>query len=145
MNVQPKKTREELIAIIQDISFQDRSFYIGEMGDGFFLQMSYIEADVETGKPEVQKTRKWYISPFSTTSEVVQTAFKCVMTSQEHIAREHFNYKGERVFNPHHDVEQLVELHRDARLKRDKRIPKPECLSPSCAGACVESIDPEIE
>jgi hypothetical protein len=45
-----------------------------------------------------------------TTSEIVQTAFKAVMTSQEHIAREFFTYRGKQVFGPHFDVEKLADL-----------------------------------
>lgn len=124
---QPKKSKAEIEAIIREIKFMDREFIISTMGDGFYLQMTYFEMDVDTGKLELQKTRKWYISPYATTSEIAQTAFKCVITSQEHIAREHFTYKGERVYGPHLDVEELVALHKAKKLRFDVRIPpKPE-------------------
>jgi hypothetical protein len=40
----------------------------------------------------------------------VQTAFKCVLTSIEHEAREQFTYSGARVFGPHFDVDALAQL-----------------------------------
>jgi len=58
----------------------------------------------------LQRTRRWFISPEMRKSELVQTAFKCIMTSAEHRVREHFRYKGELVYGPHFDVEKLVEL-----------------------------------
>lgn len=63
--------------------------------------------------------RKWLISRHSTKSEVVQTAFKAVMTFEEHEIRESFTYKGERIFGPHFDVDFLAEACKlDATEKR---------------------------
>jgi hypothetical protein len=47
------------------------------------------------------------LSTFMTKSELVQTAFKAVMTASEHEIRETFTYKGRRIFGPHFDVEAL--------------------------------------
>ena len=58
----------------------------GEM----FLQAYYREPDVVTGQHERQVTRRWFISPEMTKSEIVQTVFKCVLTSMEHRTREWF-------------------------------------------------------
>ncbi len=57
-----------------------------------------------------QHGRKWRISRYMTASEIAQTAFKAVITSQEHIAREFFTYRGANVYSPHYDVERLFEL-----------------------------------
>lgn len=62
------------------------------------------------GPLEVQRTRKWQLSPHMTKSEVVQTAFKCVLTSLEHEAREQFKYRDAAIFGPHFDVDDLVDL-----------------------------------
>ena len=109
--MQRKLTAAEIVEIAALCSFKDYKFNLyTESDEGFFLQGEYEEADVLTGKPAVQKTRKWKISPFMTKSEIVQTAFKCALTSAEHRTREHFLYKNERVFSPHYDVEVLVNL-----------------------------------
>jgi hypothetical protein len=50
------------------------------------------------------------ISTHMTPGELVQTAFKAVLTFLEHEARENFKYKGVSVFDPHYDIEKLVEL-----------------------------------
>jgi len=115
------KTVDEIRKIVSDIDFLDRTFVLQQKGDGYLLQIRYFEACVDTGKLMEQHGRKWYISPHATTSEIVQTALKACITSMEHVVREHFTYKGERVFGPHHDVEALVVLAKEKRLKQDKR------------------------
>lgn len=113
----------EVEAILKRIQFKDWVFFVADQGyDVLWLQVRYLEADVD-GDPrdpsdlEIQHGRKWLISKHATVSEVVQTAFKACVTSMEHQAREHFRYRGYRVFGPHFDVEALVALCRT-----------PECL-----------------
>jgi hypothetical protein len=57
-----------------------------------------------------QNGRKWVISNHMTKSEVVQTAFKAILTAMEHEIREEFSYKGEAIFGPHFDVEELLRV-----------------------------------
>ena len=59
---------------------------------------------------EKQKTREWLIPADSDKSQIVQTAFKCLMTSLEHRGREWFLYRGKSVFGPHFDVDKLWEV-----------------------------------
>lgn len=103
---QPRLTREEIQKILDDVSFQDRKFLLLEKGDGYLVQMEYFEADVEKpgSEPISQKTRKWYISPFMSESEIVETCWAMVCRSQLHIASEHFEYRGRRVYSQHFDV-----------------------------------------
>jgi hypothetical protein len=84
----------------------------------FTLQGRYMEDDVTTGKPTMQYTRRWLVSPNATVSEVVQTALKCVLTSAEHRVREHFLYKGKAIFHPHYDVDVLLKLEGE-RVRRE--------------------------
>lgn len=63
----------------------------------------------DSGEPMSWTGRKWYISSHSTTSEVVQTALKAVLTAAEHELREQFTYQGVRVFDPHMDLPEVVE------------------------------------
>lgn len=63
-----------------------------------------------TGAPNPWWGRKWFLSPHMTPSEVVQTAFKAVLTAMEHEVRERFTYRGAAIFGPHFDVERLVDL-----------------------------------
>lgn len=81
-----------------------------------FLVARYEENDIATGKPSIQTTRKWYISPHMVESEIVQTALACVLMSMEHRAREGFKYFGQRVFSPHFDIEVFEEAARNKRF-----------------------------
>lgn len=63
-----------------------------------------------TGKPMPWWGRKFYISPHMTDGEIVQTIFLACKVAMEHELREQFLYKGQAVFDPHYDIEKLVEL-----------------------------------
>lgn len=108
---QTKLTREQIDNIVSLVKFKDRTFRVLEKGDGFLLQMQYMEADVEKpgSEPMLQSTRKWYISPFMTPSEVVETCWACVTRSQMHVASEHFTFKGKRIYSQHFHVDARVE------------------------------------
>lgn len=101
--------------VLERIRFKDWVFFLGEDDGRLWVQVRYLEADVggdsrDPGDLEIQHGRKWNVSRHATVSEFVQTCFKAVMTSMEHQAREHFQYRGAQVFGPHFDVEKLVKL-----------------------------------
>jgi hypothetical protein len=89
---------------------QPYTFFAVAKGDGYLLGARYQEADVHTGEMCRQVTRKWYISPHATKSEIIQTALKLCLTSMEHRTREHFRYKNVAVFGPHFDVDKVYDL-----------------------------------
>jgi hypothetical protein len=109
---QPQKSLQDIQNIIDSIRFKDRSFKLMTKGDGFLLQMEYYEADVNKpgSEPVKQSTRKYYLSPYMTTSEVVETAWLCVQRSQLHVASEHFRYAGRQVYSQHFNVSARIEI-----------------------------------
>lgn len=89
--------------VLDRIKFKDWVFHLEEEGERLWVQVRYLEADVD-GEPadlEIQHGRKWLVSRHATPSELVQTVFKAILTSTEHQTREHFTYRGARVFGPH--------------------------------------------
>lgn len=92
--------------------FPGFSFVLGSDRSGeHYLQIQCYEGRCNvTGEAKEWKGRKWRLSVHMTPSEVVQTAFKAVLTALEHEARENFKYRGVSIFDPHYDVERLVEL-----------------------------------
>jgi len=84
---EPSMTRGKLQAILSNIKCFDREFQITDVvyGQdlGWHLQVTYYEADVVTGKEELQKSRKWLISNTDTESDVVHTVFAAVMRSYD--------------------------------------------------------------
>jgi hypothetical protein len=100
----------EMEMILCDVSVPEYKFDIVDTSNGLCLRGSYQEADISTGDTTDQFTRCWPVSEHFVKSELVQTVFKCYVTSMEHRAREHFLYRGKRVFGPHFDVDALWEI-----------------------------------
>lgn len=100
--------------VLNRITFLGYRFEVSlSSGGSCYLRANYDDKDVYSGDLQTQFTRRWLLSPQSTDSEIVQTAFKACLTSMEHRTREHFKYRGARVFGPHFDVEDLVALCRE--------------------------------
>lgn len=95
---------------LSQVNYPGYTFTVRKGHGGVFLQATYFDADVYTLTRELQYTRKWLLSPQMTNSEVVQTAFKCALTSAEHRVREWFTYKDKAIFGPHFDVDDLARL-----------------------------------
>lgn len=103
---------------LNDIRYKDWAFRVYKENHRPYLQLEWWANDTSNSpyrdrNPSLQKSRKWYLSPFMTKSEFVQTCFKAVLTAEEHEAREIFTYKGQAIFGPHLDVDALVEFTRN--------------------------------
>jgi hypothetical protein len=108
-------TRKLAEAIVDNIQYRNWTFEIGQMDTGLYLRVKLTDDD---GTPWTG--RKWFISQHSTRSEVVQTAFKAVITAEEHEIRETFKYRGKAVFGPHFDVDALYEIAGKLDIRGDK-------------------------
>jgi hypothetical protein len=64
-------------------------------------------------------SRKWYISSFSTETEVIETVFKATWMAMYHEVKEKFRYKGALVYSPHFDINARVAAASGAKF--DKR------------------------
>lgn len=119
---QPRLTVLDVSAVLDKVKFKDRVFLLHTKGNGFLLQMEYLEPDVEHPEkgPVRQATRKYYLSPYMTESEIVETCWLMVKRSQEHVASEHFTYEGRRVYSQHFDVRARVHMCDEERY--DKRV-----------------------
>lgn len=110
MKPEPKMPYGYLKAILSDVKYLDWKWRIMDKGDGFLIQLVWDAPDCHSGVMKEQHGRKWYVSSFSCDSEVVQTAYAAVQRAVLHEAAEQFLYKGRRIFNPHFDVDALVEI-----------------------------------
>jgi hypothetical protein len=106
----------EFRAILDRCTFPGFNFVLGSDRSGeFYAQVQCYDGTCNvTGQPKEWHGRKWRLSAHMTPSEVVQTAFKAVLTAVEHETRENFKYRDVSIFDPHYDVERLVELRRDS-------------------------------
>jgi len=93
-------TPSEVQRILNQVKFLDWAFanvnvlYKADHEHTFTVQVVFKGLNTE----EV-KSCKWYISPWSTEGEVVQTALKAILIAMEHEVREVFQYKGVPVFH----------------------------------------------
>lgn len=99
---------ERLNQIVGRVNYPGFRWRVDRMGNGFFIQIVYDEACIDTGAMKEQHGRKWYVSKHATVSEALQTMLKAALTSAEHRVREHFLVDGVRAFGPHQSVEQLI-------------------------------------
>jgi hypothetical protein len=112
---------EDVLALVEHPDF---SFEVGGSPLEPWMRVVCIEGTCNvTGQPLGWKGRKWRLSSHMTDGEIVQTAFMAVMAANEHETREKFTYRGVSVFDPHYDIEKLVELRRqpDALKERDSK------------------------
>lgn len=115
---------------LRAVDFMNYRFSVRESHGGVFMQAQYMDADIYTLKHELQVTRKWMLSPHMTESEVVQTAFKCCLTSMEHRTREAFKFNGARIFGPHFDIHDLVQICRDREDAGSREPAQPRRIEP---------------
>jgi hypothetical protein len=104
------KNLDDIKTIISNVKFSNWEFMVNEKNSVPYLQIQFIGACNDSGKVEKQYCRKWQLSYYMTNSELVRTAYKAVLAAVEHEASENFFYKSERIFNPHVDVEALVQV-----------------------------------
>ena len=111
------RTRLQYIQqLLENVRYKDWRFQVLTRGDHLFLRVIFEAPDLVTKNPEIQKGRNWYLSPWMTGSEILNTAFLAVKTAEEHEMRESFRYKGKAIYGPHFDVEALVEIAQQKRF-----------------------------
>lgn len=103
-------TYEAVTDLLGAVAYKDWRFVVGRDDTRMYLQVMFTGPCAATGKPYAQHGRKWLLSPHMTKSEVITTAFKAVLTAEEHETRERFRYRGQAIFGPHFDVDQLYAL-----------------------------------
>lgn len=95
-------------AILDQVRYRDWRFHFHAGIGVWWIQIRFVDPN-DGGE---QHSRKWRLSRHMTRSEIVQTCFKAVMAAEEHEARERFQYRGEAIFGPHFDVDDLWALKR---------------------------------
>lgn len=117
-------TVEQVQEIVNNIKlegpYDDKWFHVSDMADftdspaqatGIpYIQVQYMEPDIYTGEPALQRARVWPVIPGSSESQVVQICFGAALASAEHQVREFFTYEGARVFGPHNLVRDLMSV-----------------------------------
>lgn len=105
-----KLTMKQMQTVLANICFKDFNFLLEPVNGGFHLQLNTKEIDTSTDQSNLMYGRKWFINEYADQNDIVRTAFKAVLTWQEHEVRESFKYQNSSIFGPHFNVEELVAL-----------------------------------
>lgn len=106
--MQRKLTLQQLKDILSGVKYKNWTLRVIEKTPDVFL-LQWIFYAIDNNFPEStellpQHCRKWYISAYSTDSEVIRSAWLAVHQAEAHEIDENFTYQGCRIFNPHADL-----------------------------------------
>jgi len=112
----------ELKEITDKVTFADWTLRLIDINGAFLIQWTFMQRDLcnpdDTTLYE-QHCRKWYVSSYSTPSEVIRTCWLAVAQAVLHEAGEQFLYEGVQLFDPHMDylnlAQQMPLIGRDVR------------------------------
>lgn len=110
--------------VLSQINYRrsDMAFGAAVAGGYVVIRVEFITKHCDTGEQVIGRGRVWPLSSLHTTdSEIVQTALLAVLTAEQHEVREHFYFRGQRVFGPHLDAVRIADLLADGVLVTDKR------------------------
>lgn len=105
--------------LLERVSFElfETTFYIfahydkvhGESGR-IYLQVEYESPCTNTGKMEVWKSGKHYLSEFMTDDEIIKKAYVAFEQTVKHEVMEAFKVDNIILFNPHVNFEELLKV-----------------------------------
>ena len=75
-----------------------------------FLQVVFSSPCTKDGDIQEWHGRKWYLSEFMLTDEIVKTAYGAFKMAVEHEVMESFKVDGIILFNPHINFEELLKV-----------------------------------
>lgn len=76
--------------------------------DGWVVSTTFRRPDRTSGEIATGEGRPWFVAKGSTESGLVKTAFAAAKMILEHELMESFKYRGDRLFDPHHEVDDLL-------------------------------------
>ena len=109
-------TTADLEVILGEISLQntifdlDWKFEIERAHPGFLVRVGFNRPDTETGVTSRGYSRREFIGADASRSSIVKTAWLLLELTVRHELMEGFRWRGCRIFNPHHTVEELASL-----------------------------------
>jgi hypothetical protein len=95
------------------------------------LRAEWSAPDAATGTMEKQQSRWWPLSKHMVKTEIIQTAFLCVLKAEEHEIRESFKYfhhasrEWAAPFNSHIDIDTLAQASQVVDVRTDPRPQAP--------------------
>jgi len=101
-----KNATQQLINdVLAKVRYKDLCFVSERVSGGYLIYAQAFAPERETQTIVPMSGRKWFIAEHTQREDIVRTVFKAVLTWEEHEAREFFLYDGQRLFNPHFDLD----------------------------------------
>jgi hypothetical protein len=120
-----QQTPESLRKVLEKLEYKPGFRFVayGDTAQNLHVQVQYKAPD--NNKPNSPAdwrvgARKWPIPASYNEGQIYQTLLVALNAIEEHEIRETFLYKGQRIFNPHHDLDKLTKY-----LRVRMQVPKP--------------------
>lgn|SRR5579863_292739 len=134
LNAKPWTVDRVQYILDTEVKYKDWRFLVdhrdvwvnGGWDTDFRLRAEWMGADAVTGTLEKQQSRWWGFSKHAVKTEIIQTAFLCVLKAEEHEIRELFRYKDKAPFNSHIDIDTLASMSEDVDVRTDPRPEAPK-------------------
>lgn len=105
------KSFEEIKAIIDRIEYLDWEIRLRLDGTRIYLQIFGHGPNPKNDMIEEDWSgRKWFVSPHMCINEIIRTAYKAIECAVAHEMNEMFLYRGQPVFTPHMDYDEIAEI-----------------------------------
>jgi hypothetical protein len=131
MGEEKMQTTAELRGVLDGISFAPSGLQMGWTWEieelrvapagalkGWLVNTTFKRPDTETGIMGVGRGRQEFIAVGTSESGVVKTAWLLAELIVRHELMEAFLYRGVRIFDPHHSVEELSMPHEARKARR---------------------------
>ena len=119
------KTKDQIQFILDRIKYKDWELRLLEKGDGFLVQAKFWAKDIISGEFELQFCRKFYVSPYACTSEIVRCVHLAIQQAELHEMNEQFMFDDVAIFDPHTDLQQVAKAFKIGYIIKESRTPKP--------------------
>ena len=119
------QTRSEVERVLGQVTFAPSCVDMGwgweisqysHQTSGWNIRTTFQRPDTNTGEIGTGEGRWWFIGKGITPSGLVKTAWLACKQIVEHELMEAFMYQSVRVFDPHADVADLIDLNRRRRI-----------------------------
>lgn len=88
------KTLTDINHVLAQVNYKNWQFSTGKLGNGFYLQTSNGNANNNYNNVLANDNKKWYLSPFVTNHELIQTALLAILANEDRNVFEQITYQG---------------------------------------------------
>lgn len=106
-SVSRRLTASQVANVLSRIRCRNYRFVTSQTASERFLHVECLTKDENSGLQCTLQGRRWILEADYSVGDIVRTAFKAIMTWEEHELRECFYFDNARVFDPHFPVKLL--------------------------------------